>query len=365
MNARLLPFLAALATGAHACAQTTSFSYQGQLKSGGQPASGPHDFQFRLFDASAGGAQVGPTQCVNNVAVSGGLFTATIDFGQQYAAPGPRFLEVQVRADTGLDCSSAAGFVALAPRQPVTPAPSASHASSAFALDGLGGSHPGAVSVDSAGRVGVGTAAPQGPVHLLTAAEGVRIQGPSVGTTNTAYASFVDSAGTRIGYVGDASSGDRSIYLACDTGDVHLYAGLTPTLTAKANGNVGIGTTTPGAKLDVRGDVRLSLSGFYRAAAGEENLRIVRGVISLDGAVLNGSGFTVSHPVTGKYQITFTPAFAGLPAITATVKETNGASEALPMLEFAASSGVLLEVYARSDGSFVNRDVQFIAVGPR
>ncbi len=37
----------------------TAFTYQGQLKEAGQPYSGPADVTFRLFDAEAGGLQIG------------------------------------------------------------------------------------------------------------------------------------------------------------------------------------------------------------------------------------------------------------------------------------------------------------------
>ena len=75
-------------------AQSTAFTYQGQLKNAGQPAAGLHDFRFALYDAASGGAQVGTIQCVDNILVSDGLFTAAIDFGQQYATTSPRFLQV-------------------------------------------------------------------------------------------------------------------------------------------------------------------------------------------------------------------------------------------------------------------------------
>ncbi|MDO8631844.1 MAG: hypothetical protein Q7R41_15260, partial [Phycisphaerales bacterium] len=38
---------------------TMAFTYQGQLKSDGAPATGLHDLRFRLFDAAVGGAPVG------------------------------------------------------------------------------------------------------------------------------------------------------------------------------------------------------------------------------------------------------------------------------------------------------------------
>src|SRR5437667_9036949 len=94
MKTRLLSILACLVLAGNAAAQSTAFTYQGRLKNGAQLASGLHDLQFRLFDAVAGGSQVGPTQCVDNLLVSEGLFTTTLDFGQQYATPSPRFLEV-------------------------------------------------------------------------------------------------------------------------------------------------------------------------------------------------------------------------------------------------------------------------------
>src|SRR5262245_4567226 len=46
-----------------AVAQTTSFTYQGKLNDGANPASGNYDMQFKLFDTTTigTGAQQGPT----------------------------------------------------------------------------------------------------------------------------------------------------------------------------------------------------------------------------------------------------------------------------------------------------------------
>lgn len=116
--------LMALVTSS-AVAQSTAFTYQGELKSGGQLATGLFDLEFKLFDASSGGTQLGPTLCVDNLNVVSGRFTIEVDFGQQFTVPSTRFLEIQARADSGLDCSNLAGFVGLSPRQPITPAPDA------------------------------------------------------------------------------------------------------------------------------------------------------------------------------------------------------------------------------------------------
>src|SRR4051812_17567901 len=161
MKMRTPPILAALALAAPAVAQPTAFSFQGQLRSSGRPAAGAHDFQFRLFDAAGGGLQLGPTICLDNVPVADGVFTTTLDFGQQYTTAASRYLEIQVRADTGLDCSNASGMIVLGPRQRLTPAPSAAHAHSAQVLNAPNGSRPGAVFLDDTLRVGVGTVTPQ------------------------------------------------------------------------------------------------------------------------------------------------------------------------------------------------------------
>lgn len=114
----------------------TAWTYQGRLKSGSGPANGLHDLRFRLYDALLGGTQVGATQCLNDVNVADGLFTVALDFGAPFAGQ-ERFLEVDVRADTGLDCGNPAGFVTLAPRQPLTAVPNALFALNADLLDGL------------------------------------------------------------------------------------------------------------------------------------------------------------------------------------------------------------------------------------
>ncbi len=97
-------------------AQSTTFSYQGNMNSGGTPANGNHDFEFALFDSLAGGSQLGSTLTKTNVAVANGVFAVSLDFGAQF--PGAnRFLEIRVRQSGG------AGFTTLAPRQAVDSSP--------------------------------------------------------------------------------------------------------------------------------------------------------------------------------------------------------------------------------------------------
>ena len=77
-------------------AQTTEFTYQGNLKDGVNAANGNYDFEFALFDALTAGTQLGSTVTRNSVAVAGGTFAVSLDFGAQF--PGAnRFLEIRVR----------------------------------------------------------------------------------------------------------------------------------------------------------------------------------------------------------------------------------------------------------------------------
>ncbi len=109
-------FTALVLFAASVAAQTTEFTYQGQLQTSSAPATGSYDFEFLLFDASVGGSQVGATLTRNGVAVANGIFSVNLDFGASF--PGAnRFLEIHVRQTGG------GAFTPLTPRQSVTSAP--------------------------------------------------------------------------------------------------------------------------------------------------------------------------------------------------------------------------------------------------
>ncbi|MCL4789493.1 MAG: tail fiber domain-containing protein [Verrucomicrobia bacterium] len=181
--------LAALLVGViQSNAQGTAFTYQGRLTDPGGPVNGPTDFEFRLFDAVSGGTQQGATVAVNDLIVSNGVFTATLDFGNQFTG-GDRFLQIAARPG-----ASTGAFTILNPRQRLTSAPYAVRAleaaglpvgtvSSAMLADGavtagklapgavsqLGasdGSPANAVQVNTNGLVGIGTNSPAAGLHV-------------------------------------------------------------------------------------------------------------------------------------------------------------------------------------------------------
>jgi hypothetical protein len=113
----------------------TGFTYQGRLNDNGQPANGIYDFQFRLYDAETGGTQVPVIPVSAGVAVTNGLFTTGMDFGEDVFDGTTYWLEIAVQAHNG------GGFVTLSPRQLITPAPEAIYAESVDA-NGITGSLP-------------------------------------------------------------------------------------------------------------------------------------------------------------------------------------------------------------------------------
>jgi hypothetical protein len=106
-----------------AIALGNGITYQGRFTDGGEPADGSYDIRFILYDAEAGGAQVGTQIDRDNIAVNDGLFTTTLDFGAAAWDGDARWLEIAVRPGT-----STGNFTVLNPRQPVTAVPYALHA---------------------------------------------------------------------------------------------------------------------------------------------------------------------------------------------------------------------------------------------
>lgn len=114
-----------------ASAQSTAFTYQGRLNEGGTPAAGLYDLRGTLHDAVSGGAPLIRPVTNSAVAVSNGLFTIALDFGAKVFNGQDRWLEISVRTNGG------GAFTTLAPRQPMTPSPSALYALAAGVADAV------------------------------------------------------------------------------------------------------------------------------------------------------------------------------------------------------------------------------------
>jgi hypothetical protein len=117
--ARMGALSLALLAGTHhalAAPQTGVFTYQGELATGGSPANGSFDMQFRLLDANVGGVQIGATLTNLALSVTNGRFVTQLDFPGAFAGD-ERWLEIAVRPAGG------GAYTVLTPRQRLTSAP--------------------------------------------------------------------------------------------------------------------------------------------------------------------------------------------------------------------------------------------------
>ncbi|HAB19620.1 MAG TPA: hypothetical protein DCE44_24705, partial [Verrucomicrobiales bacterium] len=174
-------------------------------------------------------------------------------------------------------------------------------------LDAADGEPEDSVYVDNTGKVGVGTTAPASQFHVVSRPnEGAppRLQSTGSGRFNAGWDFYL--GGTGKGYVGvpdlNAPIAPGEIVLFGGPGTkASLWAGGVRALTA-----------------DTAGNVRIGANAELHATSGEENLRIVRGVVNAEGGIMEGAGFTVSVINNGDFNIRFNPPFASAPAVTVT-----------------------------------------------
>jgi hypothetical protein len=118
-------------------AQTTAFTYQGQLISSNAPATGSYDFWFKIYNAN-NSVVAGPLTNAP-VGVTNGLFTVTLNFGASVFDGSTRWLEIGVRSFNASTNVNTNAYAVLSPRQPLTSVPYAIqslNASSAAVLTG-------------------------------------------------------------------------------------------------------------------------------------------------------------------------------------------------------------------------------------
>lgn len=124
-----------------ALAQSTAFTYQGEIASAGSSISGTADLVFRLFDVSTNGSPLGPVLCIDDVELVNGRFAATLDFGSVFAQGAPRYLEISLRDNSALSCADLTGMELLEPRQLLTSTPHAVQSLNAARLNNLDASN--------------------------------------------------------------------------------------------------------------------------------------------------------------------------------------------------------------------------------
>jgi hypothetical protein len=357
----LLAMLFVVRPGAAPAAPLGSgFTYQGQLQQAGVPVDGAVSLRFSLWDAAGsgeppmGGNMIGGMQVVANAPVTGGVFSVTLngsgEFGPAAFNGEARWLQVEVCTD-----STCGSTTVLGPRQPVTGAP---YALGPWQLTGADLSY-------SQGNVGIGTTSPAHTLHLKDTMPAVILEDSAIPSQQSGYIAFWNGTSETgwMGY-GTAGSPDMTLANARPSGDIVLWA-AGERLRVDSGGNVGIGTSTPASRLEVRGDVRLGSVGELFATSSSENLRIVRGKVSSTGVTLLGSGFTSTRTGTGAYTITFNtgfPAVGGTPDIT--VSAESSSTFVVAMVSLASPSVCTVRTVNASNAA-VDATFHFVAAGPR
>ena len=112
--------------------------------------------------------------------------------------------------------------------------------------------------IDSTGNVGIGTTSPDAILHLKgsTDTTEVKIDTNDNALGDSAFIKF-NAARAQVGWIDAAvtltdGGGNKDIKLKVNTGSIFLQTNNTSRLTVADGGKVGIGTTTPTARLDVR-----------------------------------------------------------------------------------------------------------------
>lgn len=254
---------------ANLSAQSTAFTYQGQLHDTGAPASGSYDLRFTIYDAVTGGSVIAGPITNSAVIVSNGYFTVTLDFGAGIFTGAPRWLEL------GAATNGSGSFETLSPLQELSPTPYAMFAGNSanvgsgaavkslngllddvtlaaganvtitpsgntltIASSGAGGSGiwnlNGVDAYYTGGKVGIGTTTPRGALHV--ASGGLAVTGASSPYSGAGGGVFMEWGGT----VGNLFAFDYGAFIS------------KPLILNAPGGNVGIGTATPASKLTIR-----------------------------------------------------------------------------------------------------------------
>jgi len=138
--------------------------------------------------------------------------------------------------------------------------------------------------IDSSGNVGIGTTTPDLKLEVF---EGYIKIGDS---SNTGYGIQLERNSATVGFINTANN--RINIQAQNSNDVELRDTSGSGLIVKDGGSVGIGTTSPDAKLQVNGDI--NALGFMNEEGGNMNRLLFP----------KGGAYNGGHPLTGAIKVT-------------------------------------------------------------
>lgn len=290
-------------------AQTSTFTYQGNLSDGVTAANGTYQMQFALFDAESGGTQQGSTMTNNSVSIVNGVFTVPLDFtGAPFTAGADRWLEISVKKP------AEPGFTTLSPRQQLTASAYSVRTLSAGAADSLSADcvlcvNDGQIATVSGAKV-AGSVANAANASSATVANNVSgVLAVNHGGTGTSSKNFADlsttqSIGGNKSFSGNFSVGGSFAALlgqsastvtgtapltAATAGSFTLIPGLTQTINVPANSLAYV----------------ISDGGLVTTSTGATGFSSVDITVTVDGAIVANGGYhrVIAANTTGVTQI--------------------------------------------------------------
>jgi hypothetical protein len=286
----------------------SAITYQGRLDEGGVPMAGFVDVRGGLYAEATGGVPIAAVSEQPNLPLRAGVFTASFDFGDvPWIGADARWLELSVRP-TG----SGQAYQVLTPRQRVTPSPRALSAVRAGFADYADNSGT-ASQANFASAAGTAYAIDLFSRGLLRGESGASSESPGLilatpfdNPISRAFMGMAD--GANVGFFGYAGGG-WSLTMRTD------------------NGNVGVGTLTPGTKLEVVGNARAQ--DFEYATPQTRSLMVGYTdfrMRSNESTVLNNVNFGVAGPALSSTALIATaplPQGAELLSITFYIRDSD------------------------------------------
>ena len=215
----------------------TAWTYQGRLMDANSAADGEYDFEFKLFDDPniVDGNQVGSDVKIPQLDVIDGYFTVELDFGSEVFDGNARWLEIVVRPGDSNDVND---FVALSPRQQVTPTPYALYAATAPAdSDWIISGNDMYAGVTN---VGIGTSNPRWKFHQVGSEHVVEDADIVLRRDGMHRWRIMEGESTGMSF--------QQVYNDSDSTNNEVYMEISD------SGNIGIGTTSPEGMLHIKAD---------------------------------------------------------------------------------------------------------------